>query len=103
MSVATPLRDPTPPRLRADELAASLLREADAELRGDTDVEDDGAVMDVDSLPRLPPGGESSPSRAKGKAKGQVKGKTKDKGEDKGKAKKGKKGRGDVIPPPGNF
>ena len=116
MTFAAPLRDPTPPRLRADELAASLLREADAELRGEAEADDGAAAMHVDSLPRLPPGGNSSPSRAKadapateapsgkskGKAKGKAKGKSKNKGKDKGKAGKGGR-KGAVIPPPGNF
>ena len=118
---ATPLRDPTPPRLRADELAASLLREADAELRGGSEDGDRASSMDVDSLPRLPGAGGPSPVRgvssdaapdaaparangkSKAKSKGKQKGKSKGKGKDNGTSKKGKKGRGDVIPPPGNF
>ena len=47
--------------------------------------------------------GKAEGKGGKAESKGKQKGKSKGKGKDKGKPKKGKKGRGDVIPPPGNF
>ena len=96
---ASPMRDPTPPALRADELAASLLREADAEVRADAGAKELSVVAGATSANTV--SGKVNPSYRdrKGKSKGKSKGKAKGKGKKKG-TKKGKKA---VVPPPGDF
>ena len=115
---ASPMRDPTPPALRADELAASLLREADDEVRASRGPVEDDLVGNAKSYPRLDGAADDkdangkalrqySETGSKGNSKGNSKGKKKkkkgDKGKSKGKSKSKKKGDKKVRPPPGDW
>ena len=92
------MRDPTPPALRADELAASLLREADDEVRASPKATGD-SVRDSESYPRLKDAGSGGGadvkvydrSKKKKNGKGKAKGKGNENGEGKSKSN-GKKG-----------